>query len=303
MAEIYSHSRIESFDKCPRKFQYRYRLNLPSESESIEAFVGKRVHDVLERLYKAAAQGNVPTLEQVYARYRNLFDEAYDEHRVRIPRVENDLAYYRELGEHCLANYYHDHYPFDGDETLGVEERVQFELGKLGGESVQLQGFIDRVVRARDGVIEIHDYKTSARAMSQNAVDKDRQLALYQIGMSERTRESRFRLVWHFLQRGITRVSTRTSAQLDALRAETLERVEKIRSEKAWAPRTSNLCRWCEYRDGCSASPVRRDDIPSYDQRPKVQAKLLALATGKPSAPSDDASDQLPLFDGGAPPA
>ncbi len=301
MPEIYSHSRLENFEKCPRRFQYRYRLGLPPESESIEAFVGKRVHEVLERLYKAGARGIVPTLEQVMGRYRQLFDDAYDPQKVRIPRIENDLRYYRDLGEHCLANYYHDHYPFDGDETLGVEERVHFEVGKLDGEPVQLQGFIDRVVRARDGVIEIHDYKTSARAMSQAAVDKDRQLALYQIGVSERMGRGPFRLVWHFLQRGITRTSTRTADQLESLREETLDRVSRIRNEKEWPARTSTLCRWCEYRDGCSASPVRREDVPPYERRPKVQAKLLALESGTPPAAVEGGSDdQLGLFD--APP-
>ena len=43
VAEIYSHSRLENFEKCPRRFQYRYRLGLPPESESIEAFVEMRI--------------------------------------------------------------------------------------------------------------------------------------------------------------------------------------------------------------------------------------------------------------------
>ena len=49
---IYSHSRLSSFEDCPRKFHYRYVLKIPQETEGIEAFVGKRVHEVLERLYE-----------------------------------------------------------------------------------------------------------------------------------------------------------------------------------------------------------------------------------------------------------
>ena len=40
MAETYSHSRLSNFENCPLKFQYRYILKIPSETESIEAFVG-----------------------------------------------------------------------------------------------------------------------------------------------------------------------------------------------------------------------------------------------------------------------
>jgi len=277
VAEIYSHSRLETFERCPRQFLYRYRLQLAPESESVEAFLGKRVHDVLERLYRATTRGKVPTLPQVHARFRQLFDAGYDPARVRIVRLENPLSFYRELGEHCLANYYADHYPFDADETLGVEERVLFDVGELASGPVRLQGFVDRVARARDGAVEIHDYKTGARVPSQNAVDADRQLALYQLGLAHRfgpTRE--FRLVWHFVRRGITRSSTRTAAQLEALRDETLGRVERIRAAQEFPARPTQLCRWCEYRDGCSASPVRDRERPSYEQRPQLQAAQVA---------------------------
>ncbi len=281
VAEIYSHSRLESFERCPRKFLYRYRLALPAESESIEAFLGKRVHNVLERLYRATARGLVPTLPKVQARFRQLFDDGYDPERIRIVRLEHSLSFYRELGEHCLANYYADHYPFDADETLGVEERVLFEVGEIASGPVQLQGFIDRVARARDGTVEIHDYKTGARALSQNAVDADRQLALYQLGLSGRFGTSRgFRLVWHFVRRGITRSSTRTAEQLSALRKETLARVERIEAEREFPARPSPLCGWCEYRDGCSASPQRNTDIPSYERRPQVQLAARTVAAG-----------------------
>ena len=59
---LYSHSRLSNFENCPKKFHYRYVLRIPSEFESIEGFVGKRVHEVLERLYLAVRKGSVPPL-------------------------------------------------------------------------------------------------------------------------------------------------------------------------------------------------------------------------------------------------
>ena len=44
MSEIYSHSRLSTFENCRKKFEFRYVLKLPEDSEGIEAFVGKRVH-------------------------------------------------------------------------------------------------------------------------------------------------------------------------------------------------------------------------------------------------------------------
>ena len=297
MDEVYSHSRLETFERCPRRFFYRYRASLPPESESIEAFLGKRVHEVLERLYRATANGRVPSLAQVIARYRQLFDDAHDADRVRVVRLEESVASYRELGEHCLANYYADHYPFDGDETLGLEQRVEFELGSLPSGRVRMQGFIDRVARARDGALEIHDYKTSARVPSQRNLDADGQLALYQIGLSGRQEETReVRLVWHFVRRGVTRTSSRTPQELESLRREVLARVERVRQETEWVSKPGPLCRWCEYRDGCSASPLRCRETPPYDSRPRVRAAALAAASPTPlPTAARAAADQLAL--------
>ena len=156
---VYSHSRMSSFENCPKQFHFRYVLKVPSESEGIEAFVGKRVHEVLERLYRFVDREQIPSLPKVLARYRTLWDEHFDEERIRIAREGTPVEFYRELGERCLRNYYTRNYPFDGDETLGLEQHVRFSLDEKG--DYRLQGFVDRVVRASDGTIEIHDYKTS----------------------------------------------------------------------------------------------------------------------------------------------
>jgi putative RecB family exonuclease len=291
VTETYSHSRLASFEDCPRKFQYRYVLKIPSETESVEAFVGKRVHEVLERLYRAVGRGHVPRLAQVVQRYLQLFDDAYDDARVTIVRTENPLDFYRDLGAQCLGNYYRAHYPFDADETLALEERVAFDLGKLGDRRVQFLGFVDRIARARDDSIEIHDYKTSARVPKQSDLDQDRQLALYQIGLAPRWGEGQpVRLVWHYVRHGRTCTSSRSPEQLDDLRDQTLTLVARIRDEKAFEARPSALCRWCEYRQRCPASPERDESLPTWEDA----AERAAAATSA-GAQSTSLSDQLAL--------
>ncbi len=83
MAEIYSHSRLSSFEDCPQKFQYRYVLKIPVDSEGIEAFVGKRVHEILERLY-------TQTLRLWYVSLRKVsrLSKAIAEHRDIIAAIK-----------------------------------------------------------------------------------------------------------------------------------------------------------------------------------------------------------------------
>jgi len=259
VSELFSHSRLASFEDCPKKYEFRYVLKIPRETESIEGFVGKRVHEVLERLYAAAGRGQVPTLARVLHRYRALFDEHYDPERVRVVRDEIPLEEYRENGERGLSNYYRRHYPFDADETLGLEERVTFDLD--GDGRYRMLGFVDRISRARDGVVEIHDYKTGRWVPDQKRIDSDRQLALYQIGVMEKLGEGGpMRLVWHYVLRNQIRTSTRTPEQLESLRVETVELIDRIRAEECFEPRTSALCSWCEYNDICPALAVGGSD-------------------------------------------
>ena len=80
--EVYSHSRIKCFENCRKQFHFRYVLKLPQETEGIEAFVGKRVHEVLERLYIFVRQGLIPDLPRVIHRYEQLWEAEYDAERV-----------------------------------------------------------------------------------------------------------------------------------------------------------------------------------------------------------------------------
>jgi putative RecB family exonuclease len=255
---VYSHSRLGCFEKCPRQFHYRYVERRPAPFESIEAFLGKRVHEVLERLYRFVGDGRLPALAAVLRRFRQDWDERFDADRVRIARAEEDAAGHRATGERCLERFYRRHYPFDADETLGIEEHVSFSLDPRG--AYRVRGIIDRLVRARDGALEIHDYKTARRTPPQRVLDGDRQLALYELAVRERHPEAGdVRLVWHYLQTGELRRSTRTREQLETLRAETMGLIDRIETEVDFEPRPSPLCGWCEYADVCpaSAAPTR----------------------------------------------
>ncbi len=268
MNGVYSHSRLGCFEKCPRQFHYRYVERRPAPFESIESFLGKRVHEILERLYRFVGDGRVPSLAAVLRRFQQDWDERFDAPRIRIARAAEDARGYRDLGERCLTRFYRRQYPFDADETLGIEERVSFSLDAKG--AYRVQGIIDRLVRARDGALEIHDYKTARRTPTQRVLDEDRQLALYQLAVRERHPEAEeIRLVWHYLQAGEVRRSTRTPERLEKLRCDTMELIDRIETEAEFEPRPSALCAWCEYSDLCPASAARsRAPAPSPERAP-----------------------------------
>src|SRR5262245_14750592 len=221
----YSHSRLSAYEDCPRKFRYRYVDEIKVDTEGVEAFMGKRVHEILERLYHHVVRhGKPPSLSQVLERFRQDWARVWHE-KVMIVRVENTPEYYRDRGAQCLENFYRRHYPFDEGETLGLEHPVRLQLD--GDGRYHARGVVDRVPRRRAGVLEIHDYKTSGFLPHQRRIDEDRQLALYQIGLAQTYPEvSEFELVWHYLVFNKTLRSHRTEEALHKLRTETVALID-----------------------------------------------------------------------------
>jgi putative RecB family exonuclease len=286
----FSPSSLSCFENCPKQYWFRYVEKAPVDTEGIEAFVGKRVHEILERLYRFVGEGLVPSLERVLYRYHQNWAAAFDPGRIRIVRVGTEAAHYRRHGARCLENYYRRHYPFDADETVGLERPIRFHLDEGGRYAVR--GIIDRIARSRDGVLEIHDFKTGRRVPRQEEVDRDRQLGLYELGLRAQWRErGPVRLVWHYALSNQVRVSTRSAEQRESLREETARWIDRIRAEERFEPRPSALCGWCEFRDRCAAgaeawsgpAPVDGDGLPA-----------LPAHAGGAEAPSPTPGDASP---------
>ena len=247
---LYSHSRLSSFENCPKQFEFRYVLKVKTDTEGIEAYLGKRVHEILERLYHHVARhGQPPSLAQVRERF--LKDWKLHWHGdIEIVRKENSPEFYIEQGNRCLENYYRGHYPFEEGETVALEHRVKLKLDEHG--RYLAQGIIDRLSRRSEGRYEIHDYKTGASLPPRSRLETDRQLALYQLGIEQTFEDvQEVELVWHYLNFNKTFRVSRSRATLDRLCRETIDLIDVIEASTSYPARPSTLCRWCSYRAIC----------------------------------------------------
>jgi putative RecB family exonuclease len=110
-------------------------------------------------------------------------------------------------------------------------------------------------------VWQVHDYKTNKlRCRPRKRKDRDPQLAFYEIGIRQMWPDAeRVELYWHFLRHDQTIKSTRTPAQLEDLRRETVDLIERIEGcapvEKAFPTKESALCNYCDFQHVC---PVRK---------------------------------------------
>lgn len=251
LTHTYSFSRLETFRNCPRQFKIQYIDKIKAETESIEAFMGTRVHEALENLYRDVQMTKLPSKDEILAHYDKVWDEKWHE-GVTVVRKEYTPDNYRDVGRKCIVEYYDRHHPFDATRTIALEHLVFFPLDQE--EDYWVRGFIDRVAVTHDGEYEIHDYKTSGRLKTQGQIDKDQQLALYQIAVQRDWQDAKsVELVWHYLAFDKELRSTRSGEQLEALRREIMEVVRSIERETDFRPKESALCNWCSYQEYCPA--------------------------------------------------
>ncbi|GAB4275504.1 MAG: hypothetical protein Kow0056_05140 [Coriobacteriia bacterium] len=245
----YSYSRIDAFKQCPQKYELAYIRRVPKTGQGIEAFMGSRVHEALEWLYSAVSMGRVPEAGEVLERYRRSWDEGWTP-EIRVVREEFTPQDYKAAGGKQIRDYYARYHPFDDGVTVGLEKRVEIDLG----DGRSLMGYIDRLVKVADGAWEIHDYKTSRTLPTQEEADADRQLALYQIAVQRMYPEARdVTLVWHYLFFDEEVRSKRTPQELEALLAEVREDIAVIEQAQEFPTNVGTLCDWCDYRAACPA--------------------------------------------------
>jgi len=264
---VYSHSKLATYENCPHKYKLQYidRIELPEGGEGIEAFLGSRVHDVLEKLYKQLILTKMNTLEDLLAYFKDEWDRNWHGN-VAIVKKGFTKDHYRNAGKESITNYYKRHQPFNQSKTLATEQLLTFKI-----DDYTIRGFIDRLSQRDNGTYEVHDYKTSGSLPSQNKLDNDRQLALYQIGIKEKFRDAKdIRLIWHYLIFDKEFTSTRSDAQLKDLRKEVLSLIKTIEKDSKFEPIESNLCSWCEYPEYC---PAKKHEIKVQDLPPNKYLK------------------------------
>jgi putative RecB family exonuclease len=313
----YSHSRLKTFQQCPRKFLWQYVWNVRSATEGVEAFVGKRVHETLEELYlQVGREEPIPDLRSLVDDFHARWERHWSD-SVRIVRDKRP-DHYRDLGTVCLERYYQRHHPFDAGTTLGVEKSFLFPVEE--GSQHRLRGVIDRIDLAEDGALEVHDYKTGRYVPSRRDLESDQQVAFYEAGARHLyPRYRRVRMVWHFLQAGVehrlpagtpqalSAMRRRTRAQIDTIEetvqrhvtaldvpaARALMRCSRVASahvpEAARQPaalfpaRVGNLCRWCSLLDWCregsehAGIPFRPPPEPVAAAQPPVAHEDLPV--------------------------
>lgn len=80
----YSNSRLSTYQNCPQKYKFKYidHIKLPEEEEGVEAFLGLRVHETLERLHRELLLTKLNSLDDSLEYYNSQWEKNWHENVV-----------------------------------------------------------------------------------------------------------------------------------------------------------------------------------------------------------------------------
>ena len=145
LPNCFSYSQLNSYEICNQQYKLIYIDGIKKKFESIESYMGKRVHSVLEWLYKPENKEKYINFDRICKEYdrdwldnwhSNIFVVSTKYNRLKKKYLVQSLSdkelqsqhnKYYAFGKECLSNYYKDYYPFDQN-VFGRELELTFSI-------------------------------------------------------------------------------------------------------------------------------------------------------------------------------
>jgi len=153
---ILSNSAIDTFQQCPRAFDYTYNHNRVQAHGGAGMNFGSCIHRALETKYRLGE--DYPHLD---AEVQQAFVDEYNKHEFA-PDEYRSVQYGLDL-----LRQYDSTYPLETWDVIKVDDKPLVEtpfyvfLGTVLGHDVFYKGVIDLIVRD-EGVVKIVDHKTTS---------------------------------------------------------------------------------------------------------------------------------------------
>jgi len=253
-------SSLETFDKCPKKYHYRY-IEKPDVDEKKWGHTefGSCAHKILENFHLAIMKGDVSP-EQYSSLMKKSFIDGVKDFDIEILEEptwspEGDkvgVKYLREIMQNYLDLIRRDGAP----NVIGIEMPFNFSLDDK--DSFVMRGFIDRVDRVEEGVYRVVDYKTSKDGKYLSGF----QLLVYAEALRRKFPDlKKVYGSYMLLKHNCKTIDFEYSLDdIENCRKTLIKKAGLIDNELIWVKKPSALCKFCDYSKLCEGSWAEDDE-------------------------------------------
>ena len=122
---VFSHSKILSYETCPLRYKFAYVDKRETEAEeTAESFLGIRVHEALEKLYRNLEYGEQMSKKKLLFFFSSQWEKNYTD-SVLIVKENFSQTDYRKMGRRYLRNYYKRYKPFKEGTVVDLEVKYK----------------------------------------------------------------------------------------------------------------------------------------------------------------------------------
>lgn len=261
MSYVLSAAKLQTYQRCPRAYYFRYERRLDGSSFFGSAALGTSLHQALAQIYQDwHYQDSIPRLDWIeYCWNQQIGDLS-----------SNQIA----EGRAILRRYY---YSFIVSQSamrrpLAVEGRIQ---GSMQVENLEfvLSGRYDRLDYLDDG-LELIDYKSAKDIEIAEPEAVDLQIGLYYLALEQRYQRSLKQLSLLYLRTGEKVSYTATPEHRHRVEQVISDLALELRQDRRWVPFPGNQCDRCAYARYCPALQSEPEPLPE-DARPEPGLQLV----------------------------
>ena len=175
--EHLSASSINDYIDCGLLYKFGRIDKIRPESKPDALEFGSAIHLALADFHTEKMRGKLPSVKELH--------QSFEHHWRKLTNERDDIIYAEGnnpdimllQGQELLTAYYNKS-SWREYECIGIEESFSFIIE---GCPFPIIGAMDLMEKDHSGTIIINDFKTSARAYSNDEVDRNFQLTLYQM--------------------------------------------------------------------------------------------------------------------------